>query len=92
MEKWTKSANLGNFEGSTPRRRDPTLQRKSTPRRGMSTLRRGREEGLDEPRVLLRHGKAVLRRGIALFTDMCFCYVFLFRYSEDLSIGLIRTL
>ena len=24
LEKWTKSANLGNFKGSTLRRRDPT--------------------------------------------------------------------
>ena len=33
--------NLGNFGGPTPRRRDPTQQRRSTPRHGMSTLRRG---------------------------------------------------
>ena len=69
----------------------------------MSTLRRGREGGLDKPRVRrgrakLRRGEglhgsiAVLRRGVALFTDMCFCHVFLFRYSENLSIGLMRTL
>ena len=69
----------------------------------MSTPWRGREGGLDKPRVRqgvakLRHGEglcrsiAVLRHGVALFTDMCFCYVLLFYYSEDLSIGLMRTL
>ena len=41
LEKWTKSAKSGNFQGPTLRRRDPTLQRRSTPRRGMSTLRHG---------------------------------------------------
>ena len=34
MEKGTKSANLGNFRGPTPWRRDPTQQSRSTPRRG----------------------------------------------------------
>ena len=29
------------FRGPTPRCRDPTQQRTSTPRRGMSTLQRG---------------------------------------------------
>ena len=33
------------FRGPTPRRRDPTQQRKSMPKRG-------REGGLDKPRVL----------------------------------------
>ena len=99
----TKSANLGNFRGPTPRYRDPTQQRKSMPKRGMSTPRRGQEGGLDKPRVhrgvaKLRHGEglrrnvAVLRRGVALFIDMCFCHVLLFHYSKDLSIGLMRTL
>ena len=78
------------FRGPTLRRRDPTQQHKSTPRRGMSTPRRGLEGGLDKPRV--RRGVAKLRRGVALFTDMCFCHVFLFRYSDDLSIGPMRTL
>ena len=75
----------------------------STPRRGMSTPQRSREGGLDKPRVCrviaklrfgesLRRRVAVLRRGEALFIDMCFCYVMLFHYSEDLSIGLMRTL
>ena len=41
LEKRMKSANLGNFRGPTPRRRDPTQQRKSTPRCDMSTLRHG---------------------------------------------------
>ena len=69
----------------------------------MSTPRRGREGGLDKPRVhrgvaRVRRGVAKLRRGeglrhnVALFTDMCFCHVLLFYYSEDLSIGLMRTL
>ena len=69
----------------------------------MSTLQRGREGGLDKPQVCrgvaklhrgegLRYNVAVLRRGVALFTDMCFCHVLLFLYSEDLAIGLMRTL
>ena len=41
LEKGTKSANLGNFRGPTSRRRDPIQQRKSMPRRDMSTLRHG---------------------------------------------------
>ena len=36
-KKGTKSTNLGKFRGSTPRRRDPMQQRRSMPRRGMST-------------------------------------------------------
>ena len=85
LEKWTKSTNLGNFE----------VLRHGVERK--STSRRGREGGLDKPRVhrgvaKLRHNEglrlnvAVLRRGVALFTDMCFCYVLLFRYFEDLSL------
>ena len=86
----------GQFRGPTPQRRAPTQQRKSTLRRGMPTPQHGREGGLDKPRV--RRGIAKLRRiavlchGVALFTDMCFCHVLLFRYSEDLSIELMRTL
>ena len=80
----------GKFRGPMLRRRDPMQQRKSTPRRGMSTSRRGREGGLDKPQV--RRGIEKLRRGVALFIDMCFCHVLLFRYFEDLSIGLMRTL
>ena len=62
----------------------------------MSTPRHDREGGLDKPRVRrgiekLRRGEG-LRRNVALFTDMCFCHVFLFRYSKDLSIRLMRTL
>ena len=86
----------GQFRGPTSRRRDPTQQRKST-------LMRCRKGGLDKPRVRrsvaklhpgegLRRNVAVLRRRVALFTDMCFYHVLLFRYSEDLSIGLMRTL
>ena len=69
----------------------------------MSTQQRGREGGLNKPRIRrgvaklrrgegLRRNVAVLRHGVALFTDICFCHVLLFRYSEDLSIGLMRTL
>ena len=52
-------------------------------RRGVAKLRCG--EGL-------HRSIAIIRRGIALFTEMCFCHVLLFYYSEDLSIGLMRTL
>ena len=50
--------------------RDPKQQRKSMPRHGMSTLRRGREGGLDKPRVCLciaklRHDEG-LRRSVAI--------------------------
>ena len=96
FEKRDVISKSGQFRGPTPLRRDPTQQRKSTLRRGMSTLRRGREGGLDKPRV--HRGVANLccseglRRSVALFTDMCFCHVFLFRYSEDLFIGLMKTL
>ena len=81
---------FGQFRGPTLQRRDPTLQCKSTPRRG-------HEGGLDKPWVRrgvtkLHRSVAMLRRGVALFIDMCFCHVLLFRYSEDLSIGLMRTL
>ena len=93
MDEISKS---GQFRGPTLWRRDPTQQRKSTPRRGS-------EGRLDKPQVCqgvanlsrgegLSRSAAVLRRGVALFTDMCFCHVLLFRYSEDLSIGLMRTL
>ena len=41
LEKGIKSTNLGNFWGRTPRSRDPTQQRRSTLRRGMSTPRGG---------------------------------------------------
>ena len=80
----------GQFRGPTLRRRNPMKQR-------------GREGGLDKPQVCrgiaklcrgegLRRSVAVLCHGIALFTNMCFCHVLLFHYSEDLSIGLMRTL
>ena len=42
---------IGQFRGPSPRRRDPTQQRKSMPRRGMSTSWHGQEGGLDKPRV-----------------------------------------
>ena len=69
----------------------------------MSMPRRSDEGGLDKPRVYrglavlccgegLHRNVAVLRRGITLFTDMCFCHVFLFRYFKDLSIELMRIL
>ena len=37
LEKGTKSTKSGNSRGPTPWRRDPMQQRRSTPRRGMST-------------------------------------------------------
>ena len=45
----------------------------------MSTLRRGREEGLDKPRV--RQGVEKLHRGVAKLTTwkfLCFCFVLFF--------------
>ena len=51
-ERGTKiSKNLGKIEGLTSRRRDPSPQRRSTPRRGMSTSRRGQEEEFGHSRV-----------------------------------------
>ena len=61
--------------------------------------------GLDKPRVRrgvaeLRRGEGLLcgeglRRGVATVHNMeifVFCFVLFFRCSEDLSIGLMRTL
>ena len=82
LEKGTKSAKYGQFRGLTPRRRDPTQQRRSTLSRGMSTPRLGRVEGL-------RHSVAVLSHGVATVHSMetvVFCFVLFFRCSEDLSI------
>ena len=126
-----KISKSGQFQGPMSRRRDPMQQRKSTPRRGMSTSQCGREGGLDKLWVRrgvarvhrgvarvhrgvarvhrgvarvhrgvaklrrsegLRRRVAVLRRGAALFIDMCFCHVFLFHDSADLSIRLMKTL
>ena len=66
----------GHFQSPTPRRRDPTQQRKSTPRCSMSMPRHDREGGLDKPRVCrgvakLRRDEG-LRRSVALLTEMCF--------------------
>ena len=44
LKKGRNQKNLGNFGGPTPRCRDHTQQRRSTPRRGMCTPRCGREE------------------------------------------------
>ena len=44
MDKMIK--NLGNVGGPTPRRSDLTSQQRPTPRRGMPTPWRGREENL----------------------------------------------
>ena len=41
LEKRTKSAKSGNSQGPTSWHRDPMQQRRSTPRRGMSTPQRG---------------------------------------------------
>ena len=82
-----------------PQRKDPTQQGKSTPWRG-------REGGLKEPRVRrgvanlrqgegLRRSIVVLHRSVATVHNMeylCFCFVLFFHCSEDLSIGLMRTL
>ena len=92
LEKGTKSANLGNFGVL---RRGVGIPR-TTLRHGMSTPRRDRGGGLYKAWVRrgianLHHSEG-LRRSIALFTDRCFCHDLLFRYSEDLSIGQMRTL
>ena len=79
------------FWGPTPRCRGPMQQGKSTLRRGMSTPWCGREEAW-RSLGYLRRSVAALCHGVALFTDMCFCHVLLFRYFEDLSIRLMRTL
>ena len=70
----------GQFRGPTPQRRDPMQ-------------RRGREGGLDKPRV--RRGIEKLRHSVATVHSMkifVFCFVLFFHYSEDLSIGLMKTL
>ena len=75
-----KISKFGQFRGPTPRRRDPTQQRKSTPRCGMSTPRRVQEGGLDKPKVC--RDVAKLRCVIATAHSMeilCFCFVLLFR-------------
>ena len=85
LEKGTKSTNLGNFGVL---RCNVGIPRSSvSPRQGVACPRRGAAER--EAWTSLDKG---LRRSVALFTDMCFCHVLLFRYSEDLSIGLMRTL
>ena len=53
-----------------------------------------RDEGLRHGEGL-RRNVAVLCRGVALFTTwkfLVFCFVLSLRCSEDLSIGLMRTL
>ena len=102
LEKWTKSVNLGNF--GVLHHGVGILRNNVSPRQAWhdhaTAWPRG---GLDKPRVSrgvaklrrgegLRHSVAVLCRGVALLTDTCFCHVFLFQYSKDLSIGLMRTL
>ena len=65
----------------------------------MSTLRRGLEWSFEQSRVrrsvvVLCRGEG-LHRGVATVHGMenvAFCFVFLFHYSEYLSIGLMRTL
>ena len=90
LEKWTKSANLGNFGVlrygvRIPRNNVGPHQGVACPRRGVAERRLG--QALGTPRR-----SEGLRRGVALFTDMCFCRVLLFRYFEDLSSRLMRTL
>ena len=55
-------------------------------RRGVAKLRRG--EGLRRRVAVLRRGVATTHR-IEIFV---FCFVLFFRCSEDLSVGLMRTL
>ena len=62
--KMDEISKFGHFRGPTPRRRDPTLQHRSTPRRGMPTPQRGREGGLDKPRVC--RGKGLYRSVVVL--------------------------
>ena len=67
MDEFSKSRK---FRGPTLRRKDPTQQRRSMPRRGMSTPLRDQEGGLDKPRV---------RRGVATVHSMeNFCVLFCF--------------
>ena len=73
------------FRGPMPQCRDPTQQRKSTLRHGMPTPRCDRQGGLDKPRRRPTPWHSTVHRHV-------FCHVLLFRYSEDLSIGLMRTL
>ena len=62
--------NLGNFEGPTQRHREPTQQRRPTPRCGMSTttwLRGGLVKPLSLRRsVAMLHSGEDLRRSIAM--------------------------
>ena len=73
-----------------------------------STSWRGREGGLDEPRVRrgvanLHHDKGLRRNIVVLHGSVAtvhrmeifmflFCFILFFHCSEDLSIGLMRTL
>ena len=87
LQKLMKSANLGNF--GVLRRGVGIPLNSVSPRQGVACPRRGATKR--EAWTLLRLGKG-LRRSVALFTDMCFCHVLLFCYSENLSIELMRTL
>ena len=82
LEKWTKSANLGNF-GVTPRRKDPTQRcgregglDKPWVRRGIAKLRRG--EGLHCSIAVLRHSVATVH-SMKIFV---FCFVLFFVASR----------
>ena len=86
MKKWTKSANFGNF---------------GVLRRGIGIPHSGvAERGrFGKPWVCRGVAKIcrseVLRCSVAIVHSMeifLFCFVLLFCYSEDLSIGLMRTL
>ena len=98
-----KSANLVNQQIRVLRRGIGIPRSSLSPRQGVACPRRGQEGGLDKPRVRrgvaklcrdegLRCSVVILCRGVVLFIDMCFCHVFLFRYSKDLPIRLMRTL
>ena len=72
--------NLGNIGGPSPLRRDPS------PQRSNASPQRGRVGRMARPRV--RRDEATIHS----MEMLCFCFVLFFCCSEDLSIGLIRTL
>ena len=79
LEKWMKSANLGNFGVL---RRDIGIPCSSVgPYQGVACPHHG---------VAEREGEGLPQR--STFHRHVFCHVLLFRYFKDLSIGLMRTL
>ena len=94
LEKWTKRENFRQLRGSFAVAKRPLTAAK------IPTPQRGREGRLARSRVRrgvaqLCHNVVVLCRDEATVHSMemlCFCFVLFFRCSEDLSIGLMRTL